>query len=93
MAKAEILQDGHGYYIQWYRDSDGDSGYGDNAQLCFWYAERGASRSECEHRAAYPPHDPCAPLGPATLWTPIEEAIHEGPPFDAATATGMYDHW
>ena len=92
MATHTITQDAGGWLVEWYRDNDGDSGYGDGAQVCRWYAGLGGTYQDCVERARFAPHDKKAPLGPATDWVGCGE--NGGPPpYDAATATGMYDHW
>ena len=70
--------DGGGYYVEWYRDDDGGSGYGDNAEINRWYCN---SHAECKARAKRPP--------PREGWVSAGE--EGGTPYDAATATGMYD--
>jgi hypothetical protein len=68
-----------GWYVEWYRDDDGDSGFGDNAEVCRWYG----THEECSRVLLYGP--------PRYGWIPCGELGDGGPPFDAATATGMYD--
>lgn len=52
MAKANVLIGSGGWYVEWYRDDDGDSGYGDNPQRAYWYG----TREECYSLAqAKPP--------------------------------------
>lgn len=46
-----IGHDGGGYYVEWYRDDDGGSGYGDHPEITRWYVGRGGSRADCERRA------------------------------------------
>lgn len=73
-----IQYDGGGCHVLWYRDDDGGSGYGGNPEECRWYG----SRADCEARAKQPP--------PKGGWVPVG-LEHGAPPYDAATATGMYD--
>lgn len=80
MAKASLQQDVHGWFVEWYRDGDDDSGYGADPEVCRWYG----SRAECEARMAAP--------APTADWVPA--GSDRGlPPHDCATATGMYDRW
>jgi len=72
-----------GWYVEWYTDDDGGSGYGDHSRVCYWYAGRQGGRAACEARAKLPP--------PA--WRHWYQNTGEGAaPYDAATAAGMYDH-
>ena len=77
----QIGCDGGGYYVEWYRDDDGGSGYGEGAEVARWY---GATREACERRADMPP-----PRG-NRAWLRLSTSS-DAPPHDAATATGMYD--
>ena len=73
--------DGGGYYVEWYSDDDGGSGYGEEAKVARWY---GATRGACERRADMPPPRR------NRAWWPLSTSSG-APPHDAATATGMYD--
>ena len=43
-----------GYYVEWYRDDDNNSGYGEDARIARWYG----TKEECEERAnGSPPRD------------------------------------
>ena len=47
-----LNMDAGGWYIEWYRDDDNNSGFGDNAQVVRWYAGRvDDPRAGCEARA------------------------------------------
>ncbi len=45
-----------GWFIEWYRDDDGDSGYGQEAEVAFWYGGRGNGHKMCIERAKRPPN-------------------------------------
>lgn len=60
-----------------YTDDDGGSGYGDHARLGYWYG----TKEECE-----------AVAPESVRIYPISDGSGS-PPYDAATATGMYDAW
>ena len=47
-------------FVEWYRDDDGGSGYGDHAAVAHWF---GRTMAECEQRSKRPP--------PKTGWGPI----------------------
>lgn len=66
-----------GSYVEWYRDDDCDSGYGDNAQTCRWWG----TTAECRERIKRP--------APKRGWSAPQSEHY----VDAATATGMYDHF
>ncbi len=63
---AQVLYGFGGYYAEWYRDDDANSGYGDNPRRAVWYG----SRQECEAVAtnANPPAG--TPWTPITGWQP-----------------------
>jgi len=69
-----------GWHVVWYRDDDNNSGHGDNAEVCYWYG----TRDECLERRLHGPV-------PTEGWVPVSELGDGGPPYDHATATGMYD--
>lgn len=78
MAKHALGYDGWGNFVEWYRDDDNSSGYGDNPETARWYG----TPPECRARALEPPpHDGWEPIGAYDNYR------------DAATQTGMYDHW
>lgn len=58
---AQLMYDNAGYYVEWYRDDDGNSGYGDNPRTTRWYCSR-AEGLELVTQA-----DP--PIG--AVWAPI----------------------
>jgi hypothetical protein len=68
MAKAQVLQDSQGHaYVEFYRDDDQDSGYGDNAMVARWYG----TAQECVERAKQTaPRDGWA----APRWVPSPHA-------------------
>ena len=70
-----------GCFVEWYRDDDDNSGNGDNPQFCRWYG----THNECAERIKQPP--------PADGWITLASRMDGPPPYDAATATGMYDRW
>jgi hypothetical protein len=80
MANPFVGYDRFGSFVEWYRDDDNNSGQGDNPATVRWYGDT----LECRERAKLPP--------PEDGWLPVGED-RGTPPHDAATATGMYDHW
>jgi hypothetical protein len=68
MPTAHILADSTGQrYVEFYRDDDNDSGYGDNAQVARWYG----TAQECVERARQPaPKDGWS----APRWVPSPHA-------------------
>ena len=75
-------------FIEWYRDDDGDSGYGDSAEVQRWYGwcdDEMTTRERLVARAKLPP--------PEDGWRRVDAGMFDSPPHDAATATGMYDRW
>lgn len=79
MANPTIGYDRFGSFVEWYRDDDDNSGQGDNPQTSRWYG----TTLELRERAAQPP--------PEEGWVNVG-SDRGSPPYDAATATGMYDH-
>mgnify|MGYP001438214152 CR=1 FL=1 len=80
MAKASLQSDRHGWFVEWYRDGDDDSGQGADPEICRWYG----TCVECRARMTE--------SAPETGWVSVG-SDQGSPPHDAATATGMYDHW
>lgn len=80
MTTSYLAGDRGGTYVEWYRDDDGDSGYGDAAEVTRWYGPA----EECRRLLGNEPPAGC-------MWAPVEEYFET--PADHATATGMYDRW
>jgi len=57
--------------------------YGEDADGRGWVQFWGGTREQCEERAKQPPD--------ADAWHPADMQGDGGPPYDHATATGMYD--
>lgn len=67
-----IGYDAGGTFVEWYRDDDGNSGYGDNGAVARWYCDglrartlrdqpeppKGAVWVPVEHRAGHQPEIP-----------------------------------
>lgn len=83
-ATATLQCDAGGWHVLWYCDTDNNSGYGECAEEARWYGGPKGGREACVERIRRPP-----PLEDVN-WVAIGSS--EGPPpYDAATATGMYD--
>lgn len=59
----EFVQGGTwaGYRLEWYRDDDGGSGYGEAPEVAYWY---GNTYQECVNRAA-------GPVPAESHWSPL----------------------
>ena len=66
--------DAGGTFIEFYRDDDGGSGYGDHARVARWYADT----AECQRIM----QSDRAPAG--LRWTRIEDIPERADPFDLA---------
>jgi len=78
MIEATIQLDGGGWFVEWFDE--------DTERVSRWYGGRTGGREACNNRAKQDP-----PPADDSSWVAISE---EGaPPYDAATATGMYDRY
>lgn len=77
---ATIIYTAAGWCLEWYRETARGEG-----RVARWYAGRCGDRAACEARAKLPP-----PHHASSMWVPCGGG-DGGPPYDAATATGMYD--
>lgn len=75
---AQISHGAGGYRIEWYRDDDNNSGYGDNAQVAYWFG----TYEQCSSRALSDP-DPS--------WWVSCDSKEEGP--DRTDPGYWLDNW